>query len=127
MALFGYGKRFAPMVKNGLQAPPDPNIRIKRQTIRAKRRDGKNAHPGETLHHYTGLRTKSYRKLGISICKSVEEITIEANGINVAGTWLHHAEVENLAFDDGFDSFEQLLAFFETEHGLPFWGLLTKW
>lgn len=127
MAIFGYKKRFAPMVENGLQAPPNPNIRIKRQTIRAKRRDGRNAHPGETLHHYVGLRTKSCRKLGISTCKSVEEITIESHGINVAGAWLHHADAENLSFDDGFDSFEQLVAFFEKEHSLPFWGLLIKW
>jgi hypothetical protein len=127
MALFGYKKRFAPMVENGLKEHPDPNVRIKRQTIRAKRRDGRNAHPGETLHHFTGLRTKSCRKLGMSICKSVEEITIESHGINVAGTWLRRADVENLAYDDGFDSFEQMLAFFEKEHGLPCWGLLTKW
>jgi hypothetical protein len=36
--------------------------------------------------------------------------------------------MEKLAYDDGFDSFEQLLAFFEKEHHrLPFRGLLIMW
>lgn len=128
MPLLGFKKQFAGMVENGLQEPPNPAIRIKRQSIRAKRKDGKNPHCGQTLFLYTGLRTKSCRKLGVATCKSIEEITIESHGINVAGFWLSHADVENLAFDDGFDSFEQMLAFFEKEHsGLPFWGLLIKW
>lgn len=117
MALLGFKKRFAPLVEAG----------TKRQTIRAKRKDGKNPHPGERLYLYTGLRTKACRKLGEGICKSVEEITIESHEINVAGAWLPHAPVEELAIRDGFDSFEQILAFFEKEHGLPFWGLLIEW
>lgn len=128
MALLGFKKRFAPMVENGLREHPDPTIRIKRQSIRAKRRDGRNPHAGETLFLFTGLRTKSCRRLGITPCKSVEEITIESHGINVAGEWLRHADVEEVARQDGFDSFEQMLAFFEKEHhGLPVWGLLIKW
>lgn len=117
MPLLGFKKQFAPLVEAG----------TKRQTIRAKRFDGKNPHQGETLYLYTGLRTKECRKLGEPLCKSVEEITIESHGINVAGSWLDHADVEELARKDGFDSFEQLLAFFEKEHGLPFDGLLIKW
>ena len=61
MPLLGFKKQFAPLVEEGQ----------KRQTIRAKRRDGRNPHAGETLFLYTGLRTKSCRKLGISGCKSV--------------------------------------------------------
>lgn len=117
MPLLGFKKQFAPLVETGR----------KRQTIRAKRRDGRNPHAGETLFLYTGLRTKSCRKLRIETCKSSQEICIKSHGINVAGEWLRHADVEVLARNDGFDSFEQLLAFFEKEHGLPFWGLIIKW
>ena len=125
MPLLGFKKHFAPMVENGIKAHPDPAVKIKRQSIRAKRKDGRNPHPGDRLYLYTALRTKSCRKLGIVTCQSVEEIIIESHGINVAGEWLWDKEA--LARADGFDSFEQLLAFFEKEHGLPFWGLLIKW
>ena len=60
--------------------------------------------------------------------RASREITIESHGINVEGVWLRHADMEKLAYDDGFDSFEQLLAFFEKEHHrLPFRGLLIMW
>ena len=126
MPLLGFKKRFAGMVEEGFKEHPIG--RVKRQSIRAKRRDGRNPHPGETLFLYSGLRTKSVRKLGISPCKSVQEITIDRHGINVAGRWLNGgAERAQLAQDDGFESFLDMTAFFEHEHGLPFDGLLIKW
>lgn len=120
MPLLGFKKQFAHLVENG----------TKRQTIRAKRRDGKDQRVGETLYLYTGLRTKHCRKLGEEICKSVEEITIDYNGINVSGNWLSVSERDALARADGFTCFQDMKEFFKNEHGslqAGFSGLLIKW
>jgi hypothetical protein len=120
MPLLGFKSQFAPLVESG----------TKRQTIRAKRRDGKDPRVGETLYLYTGLRTKQCRKLGEEICKSVEEIIIDYNGINVSGKWLSISERDALAQADGFPSFQDMKKFFQKKPGLEdeFSGrLLIKW
>ena len=35
------------------------------QTIRAYRKDGRNPKPGDTLHLYTGMRTRACRRLAV--------------------------------------------------------------
>ena len=118
MPALNYKKQFAPLIK----------AFIKRQTIRAKRKDGRNPHPGQTLYHFTGLRTKVCRRLAETICKSVEEITIyPAGDILIAGKRLNAKEKDKLAVDDGFHDFPDFMSFFHKEHDLPLWGLLIKW
>lgn len=117
MPLIGFKKRFAPLVESGK----------KRQTIRAKRRDGRNPHPGETLYLYTGLRTKGCRKIGEVTCLGVQEITIDPTDINLSGTWLNIAGREAMARADGFKDFAEMRDFFDREHGIPFSGLLIQW
>ncbi len=103
----------------------------KRQTIRAKRKDGKDPHVGDILYHYTGLRTRKCRKIRPDdICTSVEEITIDRLGANVSGMWLTPKECEALAIADGFVDFRQMKEFFHKTHGdldHGFSGLLIKW
>ena len=127
MPLLGFKKQFAPAVENGLLVHPFASIPIKRQTIRAKRRDGRNPRPGEKLYLYTGLRTKQCLKLGEAICKSVEEIFIAWRGICLAGVWLTAEEQSAMAIADGFTTFQEMADFFRKEHGEDFWGLLIKW
>lgn len=132
MPLLNFKKQFATMVGAGLTvrttSPPGTvETIIKRQTIRAKRSDGKNPHAGEMLYLYTGLRTKSCRKLGEAVCMSVEEISIYQAGIVRGGEWLTIRDQELLARADGFQNFSEMAAWFERVHGLPFWGLLVKW
>ena len=118
MPLLGFKKQFADLVERGR----------KRQTIRAKRRDGKNPHPGEKLFLYTGLRTKSCKKLGEAVCRSVSEISIDPYGINISGQWLSITERDVVAMDDGFDDFTEMVKFFRKTHEIfPFYGLLIKW
>lgn len=117
MPAINFKKQFAEDVESGK----------KHQTIRAKRKDGRNIRPGERLYLYTGQRTKGCRKLGESICASVQQITIDDYGINCDGQWLSRPEREAMAIADGFNSFFELKKFFEREHGLPFEGLLYKW
>ena len=118
MPLLGYKKQFAPLVEAG----------IKRQTIRAFRKDGKDPRPGQTLYQYTGLRTAACRKLREDICKSTEQITIEDDLFVVVGIkHLSVNEKKEFAKADGFDSVNDFFDFFQEKHGLPFHGLLIKW
>lgn len=117
MPLLGFKKQFAPLVESG----------AKRQTIRAKRKDGRNPHPGDTLYLYTGLRTKQCRILGTAVCIGVREIVIARNRPILSGRHLLSVEAKEFAIKDGFSGYEAMATFFEKEHGLPFWGLLIEW
>jgi len=122
MPAFNFQKRFAEKVESG----------EKKQTIRARRKDGRNPRVGQTAYLYFGMRTKSCRKLGEDIITSVEPITIERNGpafVNVTTYrgYLGYFEKEVLANEDGFSTFTEMLEWFETTHSLPFYGFLIKW
>jgi len=134
MPLLGFERQFAEAVENGVAAAhreraPHAKTHPKRQTIRARRADGRDPQPGETLHLYTGLRTKDVRKLGEVRCRRVERLRIAAGGARVerGGERLDRAQLRRLARADGFDSPEELVAFFERRHGLPFDGYLIRW
>ena len=122
MVAYNFQQQFAPAVKSG----------EKLQTIRAlgKRRHAKS---GDYLQLYTGMRTKSCRKLLDSICISSEPIGISGDmQVFVGGAGetikiLPIEEVEKLAIADGFDSAEAFFTFFGRMHGLPFLGVLIKW
>lgn len=117
MPAFNFKKQFAPLVER----------KQKRQTIRAKRADGRNPHVGDKLYLYTGMRTKSCRKLGEAVCIAVDQITIDWHGVNINGAWLSKNDENTLARSDGFGAAYQMISFFNKEHGLPFEGLLYKW
>ena len=123
MPALNFKKRFA----------PDVAFCRKRQTIRAKRKDGRNPRPGDTLYLFTGLRTKYCQRLGTAICKSAEDILIYPNGqiaLIKSGRsvkYLNAKEKDKLAVDDGFHDFADFMSFFHKEHDLPLWGLLIKW
>jgi hypothetical protein len=119
MPALNYKKEFADKVESG----------EKKQTIRALRKDGRNPKPGQTLYHYTGMRTKYCRKLGEGICTSVEPICIETNSSIVIGVTAlpRPADERRFARADGFETETDFYDFFRKTHGLPFWGLLIKW
>ena len=115
MGLYNFQKRFARFVRDG----------SKRHTIRAKRKHPDK--PGDTLHLYTGLRTKNAELLGRAICVRVEDIRIDQNcGVLVDGERLRLSERNALAFCDGFRSrgvdhaFEEMMEFWNGR--LPFSG-----
>lgn len=121
MPAFNFQKRFAPMVESG----------EKSQTIRARRKDGRNPQVGQTAYLNFGMRTKACRKLRKGLITSVEPITIERNGnfieITVGVEPLGHYEKVELSRADGFENFREMLDWFEKTHGLPFYGFLIKW
>lgn len=109
----------------------DPPIRPKRQTIRAVGRR-RHARPGEVVQLYHGMRTKQCFLIGRARCVSVEPIEIivkehsmptRLSGKHVGGGFLRE-----FARADGFESAEDMLAFWREEHGLgKFEGLLIRW
>lgn len=123
MGLYNFKAQFVPFILSGR----------KTHTIRATR-----AHPdkrGNTVHLYTGLRTKSAMLLLRSTCLRVEEISIQ-DGPNmkflpddfrvfINGERLDKSECELLAQRDGFRDFAEMMAFWEGR--LPFRGHIIHW
>lgn len=119
MVAFNFKAQFANDVESGR----------KRQTIRATRKDGREAKAGDALQLYTGMRTKACHKLRDAVCcDMVREILIEENGtVKIDGQVLYEGSVADLARADGFDDTESFISFFRDEHGLPFRGHIYNW
>ena len=126
MPALNFKKEFAPAVLLGLN---HPEIRGgKRQTIRAKRKDGRDPKPGETLYHYTGMKTSSCEKLGESICTETHPIRICDAEVLVDGKIIGRSELKKLARLDGFpDGAEAMLLSLCQAYGFPFNGFIIKW
>jgi hypothetical protein len=96
-------------------------------TIRAKRK--RPIKVGDELYHYTGMRRKGCRLLRTSTCSKVSSIRIVYNRtlrIRVAGRWLRHAEIHELARRDGFSCLQDFVGFF-CKVRLAFEGDLIEW
>ncbi len=123
--------RFEPLIRCG----------AKWQTCRLHRRDGKpRARVAETvsLRVWSGLPYRSkQREIAQAVITEVESIQIERNGVSFGdgtlrawwvgvGTKNEHY-LEYFAKRDGFDSFGQLVEWFQKTHGLPFSGSCIEW
>lgn len=121
MPALNFQARFAPLVEAG----------EKTQTIRARRKDGRDPKPGDRLYLYTGMRTKSCRKLATAECTSVKPIKVFRLGAVIDSDG--HDDVraggaaESFASADGFESYAEMAGWFYRTHGLPFNGLLIRW
>lgn len=123
MPLLSYQGRFADLVESG----------EKLQTIRAFRKDGQDPKVGDRLYHWTGPYDHRRRRIGISICSNIQRITFHSDGELTAygdfhefyGPW-PSCELK-FARADGFESWNDLWAYFEKAEGLPFRGLLIRW
>ena len=123
MAAYNFQKRFVGPIKAG----------TKTQTIR---RIGKRRHarPGEMIQLYTGMRTKSCKKIVPDVvCLKVSEIEIRINAagfheIQINGRPLLKHEWRRFAKRDGFDSVADFHLCFKTMHGIgTFRGVLIQW
>lgn len=122
ICLLDFQPKFVPLVESGL----------KPHTIRALRVDGKDPLPGDTLHLYTGLRTKVAWLIRREVCAYTVEVTIQPSAGNVhhvllGGRPIDQHDVETLATIDGFQDGAAFVRFFEANYGLPFTGLLIGW
>lgn len=118
MPALNFKQQFAPAVEAG----------IKRTTIRAKRKDGRDPKRGDTLYLYTGQRTRACRKLRTVECLRVHEILIDRD-FNVWQDLSIMSTAEKLALikADGFAGPAEFYDFFDSVHGLPFEGILIRW
>lgn len=128
MGLYNFQRRFVPKILSG----------EKTHTIRAER-----AHPdkpGNTLHLYTGLRTKKARLLMRVPCMKVEGIEIRSDvavvdppsgdvysliRVFIGGEQLAWDECDSFARRDGFSDFADMMAFWNGR--LPFRGHIIHW
>ena len=117
MVAFNFKAQFADAVERG----------VKRQTIRAIRKDGRVPHIGSALQLYTGMRTKNCRKLKDAVCTNVWPITIASDSITVNGQRRNGTTCTLLALEDGFGGLSEMREWFDDVHGLPFSGHLIKW
>ena len=117
MPALNFQKRFA----------PDVEARIKRNTIRKKRKDGRDPKAGDTLYLYTGMRTKSCRKLGEEICTKAVPILIDQKDIVLAGQLLDSDQELTLALLDGFESVSDFQEFFLKGNLCQFEGVFIEW
>jgi len=123
MHLINFQARYAPAVLDG----------SKPHTIRARRSDGRNPQPGDTLRLYTGLRTKQVRLLRQEVCEYVVEVTIlppmadRIPQVFLGDRLLTADQVNELARGDGFEDWRDFVAFFQDLYGLPFTGNLIGW
>ena len=135
--LLSFQARFAEDVRDGR----------KRQTIRALRKDGRDPKPGETLYLWTRLRHRTLPaiKLGERTCTETMGIEIEQVGRQLglplsevvkvtprplsSGILEFYSErpLDELARADGFETWDELLAWVDRVHGLPFRGLVIRW
>ena len=129
MGLYNFKARFVPMVESG----------EKTHTIREKRKYPSKA--GETLHLYTGLRTKQARRIFSATCLKTEPIEIRRRvnmradveqvvlyDVIIGDQKLAGDEIEAFARRDGFTDFADMMAFWRKEkRRFPWRGDVIHW
>jgi hypothetical protein len=118
MPAYNFQKQFAPAVKRG----------EKHQTIRAKRKNRPRV--GQMAYLYTGMRTKKCRLLKKARIKAVYDVRIDHNSVRIfgKGSWMtSDYQLDTFAWHDGFYRWEEMIAWFNATHGLPFHGDLIIW
>lgn len=116
MVAFNFKKDFAPKIKSG----------VKRSTIRKTRR----CNVGDTMQLYTGMRTKNCEKIiNDVVCVGVAHVEIKGyyGGYTYWGVSGKSEITEKLHEQEGFESYMDMMNFFENHYGLPFEGWLHTW
>lgn len=66
--------------------------------------------------------------MGETTCKSVSEVLINQNGVNVDDKIIiNQIGLDKFAIADGFDNWLHMMEWFANTHGLPFTGDLIEW
>lgn len=124
MGLYNFLPQFVPSIKNG----------SKTHTIRSLRAYPDK--PGNILHLYMGLRTRSVELIMRVPCVKVEDVLIRRTcslssdatdifEVAIDGVGLERDEKESLARRDGFESFARMMDFWTGR--LPFIGHIIHW
>jgi hypothetical protein len=114
MTAINFSRRFAAAVRKG----------EKRRTIRRTQR----ANKGDRLQLYTGMRTKSCRKLGEGVCTKVTKVVVREKSLKLgAKTVTAPRQLTAFAKRDGHETWESLTGWLKKYYGLPFTGWLHEW
>lgn len=114
MTAINFSRRFAKDVRLGK----------KRRTIRRT----KKGTIGGRLQLYTGMRTKSCRKLGDAVLTDVMHIKIHENFLILGKKKMSgRAALDRFAQKDGHPDWKSLVAWFSRRYDLPFSGFLHEW
>lgn len=132
MVAYSFKERFVDPIKAGLLHAPSKYYltKPKRQTIRAHRRDGRHAKPGDTLLLYSGMRTTRCFSIGVARCVSVHPIVISVREDFMKVVLDGEVVLPNddFAQADGFETWREMHAFWKDTHGLGrFGGMLIRW
>ena len=119
MVAYNFHAQFADTVASGEKC----------QTIRAPRKDNRHAKRGDKLQLYTGMRTKSCRKLRDAVCHDSCVVRLEYDK-----AWTFEPQelfigndLERFAQSDGFACWSDMRDWFNETHGLPFIGQMIRW
>jgi len=115
MPAYNFEQQFAEAVESG----------AKGQTLRLPRK--RPTQPGDRLRLYTEQRTKGRRSRREGTCTQVLPIHLDRDSVRVSGMRLSETALTWLALAEGFESGEQLLAFFDRLYGLPVDLELIAW
>lgn len=122
MVAYSFKQRFVVPILIGLGQPVEKSaagMKPKLQTIRAigKRR---HARPEEQLQLYQGMRTRDCWLIGRSTCTAVHPIAIKigksAMDLTLDGARLLSGGADEFALRDGFESLEDMHAFWRENH-----------
>lgn len=114
MPSLSFQKRFAPAIEVGTKC----------QTIRAQRK--RPIRVGDKLFLFTGMRTPQCKRIKETVCVSADYVHIERNRVIYADGGEVLA-VDLFAQRDGFKDFDDMIAWFEKNHQLPFYGQVIRW
>jgi hypothetical protein len=81
---------------------------------------------GDKLYLFTGMRTPQCKRIKETVCISSRYVNIDRDGI----VWADGERVygvDGFAMRDGFNTFEDMVKWFEKEHTLPFYGQVIRW
>ena len=94
------------------------------QTIRVRRRCA----PGDVMHLFTGMRTKSCVRLADRTCEVVDYVHLAPGGLTFGNTAKHPRDIDEFAQLDGFPTFEAMLAWLQRAHGTEhILGTVHRW
>jgi hypothetical protein len=143
MAAFGFKKQFVHPICLGLGLPvpagfewggSDPLPVPKLQTIRAPRKDGRTAKPGETCHLFYAMRTRQCLRIGLGRCLGSQAVFMhfpKVGDMRIAldGEVLVGDALLGFARADGFRDLDEMARFWHSVNSVrDSWsGNITRW
>lgn len=118
MVSFTFKPEFVPLIHSG----------EKFQTIRS----GMRCQPGDTMHLFTGLRTKQCQRIGEAVCVETFPVMFRENSFHTGlnNKVIHMKDPDLLlafAKADGFKTWDQCHEFFRQQYEFPFTGYVHRW